>query len=205
MCIDIYWIEVCTEIMYHKIRKYVEMNLSIPRLDHSLSTAMICVDLCSRFGLDENKGRIAGISHDIARELPVDNKKISLLKDGYPVSVEEKLNPVLLHGRFGADILRNKFNLEDDEILQAVRWHTVGHPDMGRLGQVLFIADYIEPGRTHITASFSDMIMKLDLNEMTLKVLNDQSAYLRDKGYTITESSMLLYDKLSNLEKINNT
>ncbi len=205
MCIIIYWIEVCTETMYNKIRKYVEMNLSIPRLDHSLSTAMICVDLCSRFGLDEDKGRIVGISHDIARELPVDDKRITLLKDGYLVSEEEKLNPVLLHGRFGAEILRNNFKLEDNEVLQAVRWHTAGHPDMGRLGQVLFIADYIEPGRAHITPSFREMIMKLDLNEMTLKILNIQSAYLRDKGYRITESSMLLYDKLSNLEKNNNS
>ena len=172
MCIIIYWIEVCTETMYNKIRKYVEMNLSIPRLDHSLSTAMICVDLCSRFGLDEDKGRIVGISHDIARELPVDDKRITLLKDGYLVSEEEKLNPVLLHGRFGAEILRNNFKLEDNEVLQAVRWHTAGHPDMGRLGQVLFIADYIEPGRAHITPSFREMIMKLDLNEMTLKILN---------------------------------
>lgn len=191
--------------MYHKIRKYVEMNLSVPRLDHSLSTAMICVDLCSRFGLDENKGRIAGISHDIARELPVNDKKIGLLEDGYPVSTEEKLNPVLLHGRFGADILKNNFKIEDAEILQAVRWHTTGHPDMGRLGQILFIADYIEPGRAHISSSYRDKLMKLDLNEMTLKVLNEQFSYLRDKGYPLTESSMLLYDKLSNLEKISNT
>ena len=191
--------------MYHKIRKYVEMNLSIPRLEHSLSTALICVDLCSRFGLDGNKGRIVGISHDIAREVPVSNKIISLLEDGYLVSEEEKNNPILLHGRFGAEILQNKFKLEDDEILQAVRWHTTGHPDMGRLGQVLYIADYIEPGRAHITTSFRDMLMKLDLNEITLKILNVQSSYLRDKGYRITESSMHLYDKLSNLEKNNNT
>lgn len=181
------------------------MNLSIPRFDHSLSTAMICVDLCSRFGLDEDKGRIAGISHDIARELPVDEKKNNLLKDGYPVSNEDKLNPVLLHGRIGADILLNKFKLKDDEILQAVRWHTAGHPDMGLLGQILFIADYIEPGRAHITTSFRDMIMKLDLNEMTLKVLNEQTTFLRDKGYRITASSMLLYDKLSNIDKIKNS
>ena len=204
MYVDIYWIRVCTELIYHKLRKYIEMNLSIPRLDHSLSTALICVDLCSRFGLDENKGRIAGISHDIARELPVDEKKMSSLQDGYPVSEEEKLNPVLFHGRVGADILKNKFKIKDDDILQAVRWHTAGHPDMGRLGQVLFIADFIEPGRAHITPSFRDMIMKLDLNEMTLKILNEQYTYLRDKGCRITKSSMLLYDKLSNAEKNTN-
>ena len=191
--------------MYHKIRKYVEMNLSTSRFDHSLSTALICVDLCSRFGLDENKGRIVGISHDIARELVVDKGEIGSPDDGYGISEEEQLNPVLLHGRLGAEILKNKFKLDDEDILQAVRWHTTGHPDMGRLGQVLFIADYIEPGRAHITTSFRDMIMKLDINEMTLKILNVQSSYLRDQGYQISKSSMLLYDKLSNNEKNNNT
>ena len=190
--------------MYPKIRKYIEMNLSISRFEHSLSTALICVELCSLFGLDENKGRIAGIAHDISRENPITNEIISLLNDGYIITEEEKTNAVLLHGRIGAELLETKFKLADDEILQAVRWYTTGHPDMGQLGQVLFIADYIEPGRAHITPSFRDMIMKLDLNEMTLKILNVQYAYLRDKGYRITKSSMLLYDKLSNPEK-NNT
>ena len=138
--------------MYTEIRKYVEMNLSTPRFEHSLSTTLICVELCSLFGLDENKGRIVGIAHDISRETSITNKTISLLSDGYVVTEEEKENPVLLHGRIGAELLKNKFKLADDEILQAVRWHTTGHPDRGQLGQVLFIADYIEPGRAHISS-----------------------------------------------------
>lgn len=191
--------------MYPKIRKYIEMNLSIPRFEHSLSTALICVELCSLFGLDENKGRIAGIAHDISRENPITNEIISLLNDGYIITEEEKSNAVLLHGRIGAELLETKFKLADNEILQAVRWHTTGHPDMGQLGQVLFIADYIEPGRAHISTSFRDMIMKLDLNEMTLKILNIQIAYLRARGYTIAKSSMLLYEKLSKSERISIT
>lgn len=188
--------------MYPEIRKYIEMNLTMPRFEHSLSTALVCVELCSLFGLNENKGRIAGIAHDISRDNAVTEKTISSLKDGYVVTEEEKSNPVLLHGRIGAELLRNKFKLADDEIMQAVRWHTTGHPDMGQLGQVLFIADYIEPGRAHISTSFRDMIMKLDINEMTLKILNEQTAYLRDRGYRIAKSSMLLYEKLSNSERI---
>ena len=188
--------------MFHDIRKYVELNLSRTRLEHSLSTALICVELCSRFGLDESKGRIAGIAHDISRETPVDDKVISLLQDEYPVSAEEKMNPVLLHGRIGASMLRHKFNLEDNDILQAVRWHTTGHPDMGKLGQILFIADYIEPGRKHVTRFLRASLMQMDLNEMTLKVLNEQTAYLRDRGYIISESSILLFDKLSNFGRI---
>ena len=189
--------------MFHKIRKYIEMTLSRSRLEHSLSTALICVELCSRFGLDEEKGRIAGIAHDIARETPVDDTIINLINDGYEIRPEEINNSVLLHGRIGASMLRKKFNLEDEDILQAVRWHTTGHPDMGNLGRVLFIADYIEPGRKHITQSVRASLMQLDLNEMTLKVLNDQTAYLRDKGCRITQSSMLLFEKLSNFGRIN--
>ena len=107
---------------------------------------------------------------------------INLINDGYEIKPEEKNNSVLLHGRIGASILKSKFKLEDEDILQAVRWHTTGHPDMGNMGQVLFIADYIEQGRKHITQSVRETLMQLDLNEMTLKVLNDQTAYLRDKG-----------------------
>ncbi len=184
--------------MFHEIRKYIELNLSRSRLEHSLSTALICVDLCSRFGLDELQGKIAGIAHDIARETPVDDKLIGSIKDNYIISSEEMLNPVLLHGRIGASLLKNKFNLVNDDILQAVRWHTTGHPDMGKLGQILFIADYIEPGRKHISSSLRSSIMKLDLNEMTIKVLNDRTAYLRDNGFKVAESSMLLFEKLSN-------
>ena len=190
--------------MFHKIRKYIEINLSRPRLEHSLSTALICVELCSRFGIDEAKGRIVGIAHDISREIPVDDKLIDLIDDKYKISSEEKLSPVLLHGRIGAAFLRKQFNLDDDDILQAVRWHTTGHPDMGKLGQILFIADYLEPGRKHITSSVRAAILQLDLNEMTKKVLNDRTAYLRDNGYRVAESSMLLFEKLSNSGRIKN-
>lgn len=184
--------------MFHKIRKYIELNLSRSRLEHSLSTSLICVELCSRFGLDELEGKIAGIAHDISRETPVDDKLIDSIKDDYLISPEEMLNPVLLHGRIGASLLKDEFNLVNNDILQAVRWHTTGHPDMGKLGQILFIADYIEPCRKHISSTLRSSIMKLDLNEMTIKVLNDRTAYLRDSGFKVAESSMLLFEKLSN-------
>ncbi len=191
--------------MYNKIKEYLYINLSKLRLEHSLSTSLICVELCSRFGLDEKKGRLAGIAHDIFREVSLTEAMIHSLTDGYPLCKEEKIHPVLLHGRLGAQMLKNDFGLEDEEILQAVRWHTSGHPDMGKLGQVLFIADYIEPGRDHINAAFKNEISKLDLDDMTLVILNKQIAYLRSCGYHISSSSMLLHDKLLNTEKIINT
>ncbi len=187
--------------MFHNIKEYVHINLSKSRLEHSLSTSLICVDLCSRFGLDEYKGKLAGIAHDIFREVPLTETIIYSLNDGYPLCEEELENPVLLHGRLGAELLKKTFGIEDEEILQAIRWHTSGHPDMGKLGQVLFVADYIEPGRAHINTAFRDKIANLDLDDLTLVILNKQIAYLRSCGYHISKASMLLYDKLANSKK----
>jgi len=191
--------------MFHKIYEYVHINLSKLRLEHSLSTSLICVELCNRFGLNDKKGKLAGLSHDIFREVQLTETIIHSLNDGYPLSAEENENPVLLHGRLGASFLKNEFGLDDEEILQAVRWHTSGHPDMGKLGQVLFIADYIEPGRKHISAAFKEKISNLDLDNMTLVILNKQIAYLRSCGYHISKASMLLHEKLSNSGKKYNT
>lgn len=182
--------------MYAELKDYIEKNLSHLRFEHLLSTAKECAYLCRMFGLDSNAGRIAGISHDIARELS-DKEIITLVeRDGMDMSDYEYKHPVLLHGRAGAVILQEEFGINEEVILDAVRWHTVGHPDMGSIGKVLFVADYVEPGRDHITEDFRRMLYGLNLNGMVTEVLSRQIEYLRNKGNIIVESSILLYDKL---------
>ena len=59
----------------------------------------------------------------------------------------EEKNPGLLHGRVGAWMAETLYNVKDDDILNAITWHTTGHPDMSLLEKIVFTADYIEPGR----------------------------------------------------------
>ncbi len=182
--------------MYNRIKRYLEQNVSQSRLEHSMATSKMCVYLCNFFGIDTDSGKIAGIAHDIARELP-DNEKIALAeKDIYATTSYEREHPVLLHGRAGAVLLSEKFSLSDEAILQAVRWHTTGHTGMGVIGKVLFVADYIEPGRTHIDDAYRQKIFKMNLNAMVLDILSKEFTYLRDCGNTIVEDSILLYDDL---------
>ena len=182
--------------MYAEIKNYIEKNLSHLRFEHLLATAKECSYLCQMFGLDSNAGRIAGISHDIARELPEKEIVALVERDGMDISDYEYKHPVLLHGRAGAVFLREEFGINEEVILEAVRWHTVGHPDMGSLGKVLFVADYIEPERDHITEDYRRKVHGLNLNGMVLAVLSRQIEYLRNRGNIIAESSILLYDKL---------
>jgi len=182
--------------MYTKLKSYIENNLSHQRFEHLLSTAKECAYICSMFGLDDNAGRVAGIAHDIARELPPEEIVRLAAEDGFGISTYEQEHPVLLHGRAGAVILESEFGLGNEAILQAVRWHTSGHPDMGEIGKALFVADYIEPGRDHVTDAYRKKIHSLGLNDMVIEVLSSQIEYLRNKGNVIVESSFLLYDKL---------
>ncbi len=182
--------------MYNRIKAHIEKNLSNARFEHSLSAARTCAYLCSITGLDSDTGKIAGISHDIARELSLDEISMLAEKDGSEITAYERDNPVLLHGRAGAVLLRENFGVSDESVLQAVRWHTTGHPSMDDIGKVLFIADYTEPGRDHIADSFRQRLYKMTLNEMMVEVLSMQIDFLRNSGNVIVDNTILLYDKL---------
>ncbi len=182
--------------MYNEIKNYLEKNVSQIRLEHSMATSGMCSYLCNLFGFDATPGKLAGIAHDIARELPDDEKIALALKDSYETTPYEIDHPVLLHGRAGAVLLHEQFGITDEAILQAVRWHTTGHTDMGDLGKILFVADYIEPGRKHIDEAYRQKLYKMNLNAMVLDVLSREISYLRNSGNTIVENSILLYDDL---------
>ncbi len=81
--------------------------------------------------------------------------------------------------------------------MQAVRRHTCGHPDMGPLGMMLYVADYIEPGRTHIDPAFAGSLSdESELEDMVLRILREEFRRLEQRGRRIEESSRLLYDSL---------
>src|SRR5208283_1341361 len=95
-----------------------EASLSRPRLMHSREVARLASELCDRFHADEEKGYIAGISHDLARELDVAEMLLLAEKDGLPLRDWERSNPLLLHGRAAAAILTKHTGYVDEEALQ---------------------------------------------------------------------------------------
>ena len=64
-----------------------------------------------------------------------------------PVTQFELDHPALLHSKLGAYVARDEYGVEDEEILSAISWHTTGRPQMTRLEQIIYLADYIEPNR----------------------------------------------------------
>ncbi|MDZ7793572.1 MAG: bis(5'-nucleosyl)-tetraphosphatase (symmetrical) YqeK [Spirochaetia bacterium] len=177
--------------------EYVKAHLSLPRFLHSLRTAETAVELCRRYGLSLEEAYVSGIAHDMAREIGAVQVMQLAGEDSLPLLEEELRRPVLLHGRAAAVLLQTSWGEERQTVLNAVRWHTQGHPDMGDLGKVLYIADFIEPGRSHISEEFRANILCVDsLDGMLKKILKAQFLHLREKQVEISTYALQLYNTI---------
>lgn len=166
-----------------KIRKSMEKALDSKRYEHTLGVAYTACALAMRYDADMEKAQIAGLLHDCAKCLS-DDKKISICKkNNVEITPIEQRNPYLLHAKAGCCIARNKFLIKDQEILNAILNHTTGRPEMTDLEKIIYIADYIEPGRKQ-APNLSEVrkLAFLDLNQTLLKILSDSLEYLESTG-----------------------
>ncbi len=129
---------------------------------HCISTTEHLLSFAPRLELNLDKALAAGLLHDICREYK-DGKILRKAEEyGLPISAIEQAKPNLLHGPLAAEICRKKLALDDDEIYEAIYWHTTGKPDLCRLGQALYVADFSEPVRNYEEAEQARHILARD-------------------------------------------
>ena len=183
--------------MIRALEEYLRSEVSLKRYLHSLRVANTVVLLCERFDLPAGEGWTAGMAHDIAREWDPQQLMEYARRDGYGISPEESRVPLLLHGRAAAAELQSRYGERRETVLQAVRWHTTGHPDMGSLGMALYCADYIEPGRPHIDRHEYERLMRsASMEEMTLTILNTEIERMHDLARPVIDHTYALRSML---------
>jgi nicotinate-nucleotide adenylyltransferase len=181
-----------------RVEAEVRSLVSPSRFLHSRGAALTAYDLCIRFGLDPGRGYLAGVAHDIAKSLPEEEMKRLACRDDKRFSELEQKKPALLHGRAGAVMLRQKFGIEDEDILEAVRYHTTGRPEMGPLARVVYIADKIENSREDVKGEFRDFSRFADLDGLFTAVLEETVAFLRSKRMDLSAGTLRLLDAIHN-------
>lgn len=125
---------------YEEVRKEIKNTLSEKRFYHSQCVEERCVEFAKIYNADTKKARLIGIAHDIAKEMP-DEEKIKILKEkNIEITEIEKEYPGLLHGKVGAILAKEKFDF-DEEMLDAIANHTKGTANMSLLSEILFVAD----------------------------------------------------------------
>ncbi len=193
------------------VTQYARTHLSPARYRHTQQVAALSRKLAQRLTLNRTQAVLAAYGHDLAREwpeaqllqycAPPSNMDLLFSHDNAPSSAtpQELAQPILLHGRAAALLLFEEFHCRDVAVLEAVRHHTQGHPQLGQIGQLLFCSDYLEPGRPHIERRELRLIKQLSLTTMLLVVL-DHAAH---HGYTSSSTTHSMYQAIWKQEYLN--
>lgn len=127
------------------IKAWLRKNLSDERYSHSLGSADAALMLAKQYGIDSEKAYLAGLVHDCAKNTD-NNKLLDLIKNEIKTGFDEceLKNPKVYHAIAAPYIAKKEFEIEDDEILNAIRLHTIGSVDMTLFDKIIFLADKIE-------------------------------------------------------------
>ncbi|WP_026886245.1 bis(5'-nucleosyl)-tetraphosphatase (symmetrical) YqeK [Clostridium beijerinckii] len=126
---------------------YLKSNLLEKRYMHTLGVSDTAKRLAKLNGVSEKKAEIAGLAHDVAKNLSIDRMREIMKENNVIISDIEEKNMNLWHSIVAPIEAKGKLGIDDDEILDAIRWHTTGKEDMSILTKIIYIADMIEPGR----------------------------------------------------------
>ena len=161
----------------------LEKRLNPKRFLHTLGVAETAAFLAVLHGENREKALTAGLLHDIAKPYSDQELLDFCKKEKLSISKAEKLAPYLLHGKVGAKLAKDEFAVKDQDILNAIEFHTTGRPDMSLLEIIIFIADYIEPSRDKQPKLLKRRQQAVkDPEKALVKILKDTVKYLSQTG-----------------------
>jgi predicted HD superfamily hydrolase involved in NAD metabolism len=169
---------------------YARERLSNKRYAHTLRVAETAERLAEIHGLESKKARLAGLLHDAAREVGKEELLRVAEEDNLAVGDFEHERPMLLHGRVAAELARRELGVKDGEILDAVRAHTTGEPEMGPLALTLFVADKLEPGREGPSVEDLRELACKDLRRSACAALEASISHNEDRGRPVHPKSL---------------
>lgn len=143
----------------------VESQMSAKRFKHVLGVEKAAIHLADIYGASKEAASIAALCHDYAKERPDQEMTELIVADEH---LEEDLldyGSNIWHGPCAAEIAKKEFQLTDEDILNAIRYHTIGRSEMSLLEQVIYVADFIEPGRNFPGVEEARVLASRDLQE----------------------------------------
>ena len=177
------------------IQEIIRKKYTGKLLSHSLGVEETARRLAAAYGADVEKAALAGLLHDYGKLYS--NHELSKLAVEHKLADEASLQaPVLLHGPVGSWLLEREFGIEDREVLSAIELHTTGKDGMSLLAAIVYLADYIEPGRTHEEAAPVRELAFQDLQAALLRAVDNTIRYVLDQQGVIHPNSVLLYNWL---------
>lgn len=175
--------------------KIVKKQLTEHRYVHTIGVMETAITLAKRFGSDPVKAEIAAIFHDYAKFRPKAEMENIIIKEGMPALLLS-YNSELWHAPVGAFLVEKEVGITDVEILNAIRYHTSGRPHMTLLEKIIYVADYIEPGRHFPGVDEVRAIAEQDLNAALIKSIQNTIIFLMKKNQPVYPETFYTYNDL---------
>ena len=182
-----------------EIKEYIERNFSEKRKVHTEGVRETAIKLARRYGADEKKAEIAALFHDMYRGVPEKTMNYYVKNLGLEDKYLDNCN--LAHGKVAAIIMQRDFDIEDEDIINAVSYHTTGRAGMSLLEEVIYLADAIEPNRMYPGVDELRRMAKTDLDRACLMSLSNTIDFVRSSGNYLDEETILAKEYLE--RKIN--
>lgn len=162
---------------------WLSKKLSQKRFAHVLSVVKEAERLAKQNGADVEKCRLAALLHDCAKEMPLEEmRKICRRERFADLSERDLENGEILHGFVASVLVKEKFGIQDEEVLEAIRYHTVGKAGMSLVGKIVYIADAIEETRNYPSVTIIREKTYEDLNRGILMEIRHKLEYLSLMG-----------------------
>jgi predicted HD superfamily hydrolase involved in NAD metabolism len=173
----------------------VKEQITERRYIHTLGVVESAIELAERYGADVKKAELAAIFHDYAKFRPKEEME--------QIIIAEKMDPALLeynmelwHAPVGAYLVNKEAGIQDAEILDAIAYHTSGRVGMSLLDKVVYLADYIEPGRSFPGVDEVRQTAKQNLDQAVIQALRNTVVFLMKRNQAIYPDTFKTYNDL---------
>lgn len=177
-----------------EIEKYLKSKLTPARYMHVLSVRELALDLAKKYGADLREVNLAVLLHDCAKWMRTSEQYEAAASYEIQLDEIERHNPSLVHAPVGAMLAVSHFNVDNPEILNAIRIHTTGSGEMTLIDKILYVADFAEPKRNHAEAHSVRKLAYQDLDKAVFEVSRYKIEHLLAKGVLIHPHTIDAYN-----------
>lgn len=181
---------------YEYYKNELRKILSPKRFEHCVNVSLMAEELAKNYGIDSEKAKLAGLLHDICKEKS-DEENISILKNNGYFETSGKINSIkILHGPAASFLLKEKYNITDIDILNAVRYHTTGRKNMTLFEKIIFTADYVSVERDWLNVEKVRNLAFKNIDEAVLIKLIYAIKKCVNNNQSISINTVELYNEL---------
>ena len=191
--LEIIWGEVMSIESYKKI---IKGRMGEKRYIHSVNVAKQAQKLAKIYGCDEEKAMTAGILHDVTKETPFDEQLKIITEGGIILDEIEKSSQKLWHPISGSVYIQKYLDINDADIINAIRFHTTGRSNMSLLEKIIFVADFTGDERNYDGVDIMREKALRSLEEAMIYGLQFTIQDLSSRALTIHPNALSCYNEL---------